>query len=590
MENRRTGAFATLVAGVLAAGLAGCTGGVDDSFSPTEDDVAPTGGPTRGGTLYVLVQGDRFSHLDPQRNYTGVDVNFASAFLHRTLTTYRVAHGTAGAEIVPDLATDLGTASDQARTWTFTLRDGVSFEDGTAITCADVKYGISRTFAQDVITDGPTYAISMLDIPRPDGTSLYTGPYNHTPGGQAAYDKAVTCSDDDKTITFHLSRSVPDFNAALTLTAFGPVPESADKGDGYDMAPVSSGPYKIETYEEKKSLVLVRNESWTPDSDPVRRAYPDRVVVNFSLNPQVIVGRLETSSGNDAYAVANESIDPADLSRIFDNPALADRRSNELDPFVRYVAINTTKVPELRHRQALMAALDREALLKLAGGIYAGDYADGALTPNLAQDYAKTGIWDGALGAPVPNSGNIELAKRLIAESGRTPPPIVLDYNRSKDDQTQDKIAAITKESWEKAGFTVKLNPIELSAYYPTVLNPATQGSASVAAWGPDWLNASTVIPELFTPEGSFALSRYDDPAFLARVADARTTLDRAAQATKWQALNKEAVELGLIIPMRFGKEQLLFGAKVRTASNAGKPYTSRAWGGPQFADLYLLP
>lgn len=593
MPTDRPGRIRLLAAALLVVFTA-CAGRGDNPPTDAGADAAGaaggSGGPAQRGTLFVLVQGDRFTHLDPQRNYTGVDLNLASAFLHRTLTTYKAAPGTAGTEIVPDLATDVGRAENAAKRWIFTLRDGVTFEDGSPITCADVKYGVSRTFAQDVITDGPTYAISMLDVPQENGSSVFTGPYHSTPEGRAAFDRAVACSADDKTITFNLSRTVPDFNAALTLTAFGPVPRSMDEAEGYDLAPVASGPYRIESYTEKKSLVLVRNEHWNPASDPVRKAYPDQVVAQFSLSPQVINGRLAKSTGQDAFAVANESVDPAEMAKLFGDPALADRLSDQLDSFVRYFAINTKKVPDLKHRRALLAALNRESLLELAGGRYAGESADGAINPSLGQDYAATGIWDGALGAKVPNSGNLDLARRLIAESGVTPPPIVLDYNRSRDDQTQDKVALIAKESWEKAGFTVTLNPIEQSAYYPTVLDPAKQGSVTVAAWGPDWLNASTVIPELFTPEGGFPLSRNDDPAFLDRVADARTTADRAEQSRKWQALNREAVERGLIIPLRFSKEQLIFGAKVRTASFGGRPYTSPAWGGPQFADLYLLP
>ena len=81
--------------------------------------------------------------------------------------------------LVPDLATDTGTSSEGGKIWTFTLKDGTKFEDGTPITCADVKYGVSRTFATDIITDGPTYAISLLDIPKDDdGNSQYKGPYN----------------------------------------------------------------------------------------------------------------------------------------------------------------------------------------------------------------------------------------------------------------------------------------------------------------------------------------------------------------------------------------------------------------------------
>ena len=140
----------------------------------------------------------------------------------------------------------------------------------------------SRT---DVITDGPTYAISLLDIPKAeDGSSVYKGPYVTEGNDVAAFDKAVTCSDDNKTITFNLNRPAGDFNYTVTLTAFSPVPQAADTGEKYDDAVVSTGPYKISEYTKGQKMVLVRNEAWDPASDDYRPAYPDQVVVNFALD------------------------------------------------------------------------------------------------------------------------------------------------------------------------------------------------------------------------------------------------------------------------------------------------------------------
>ena len=80
-------------------------------------------------------------------------------------------------EYVPYLAKSV-TPNATFDEWTIGLRDGVTFQDGSPITCADIAYGVSRTFATDVITGGPTYAISMLDIPKADdGSSIYKGPY-----------------------------------------------------------------------------------------------------------------------------------------------------------------------------------------------------------------------------------------------------------------------------------------------------------------------------------------------------------------------------------------------------------------------------
>ena len=189
-------------------------------------------GPAKGGTIYVLTQNEQWNQVDPQRAYTGEDMAFFSATIYRSLTAYKLsADATEGTSLTPDLATDLGTATDGGKTWAFTLRDGVSFQDGSPITCADIAYGVSRTFATDVINQGPTYAIAYLDIPSDaDGSSSYKGPYKGT--GQDLYDKAVTCSPDGKTITFHLNKPIADFNYTVTL-GFSPVPKAADTGETY---------------------------------------------------------------------------------------------------------------------------------------------------------------------------------------------------------------------------------------------------------------------------------------------------------------------------------------------------------------------
>jgi peptide/nickel transport system substrate-binding protein len=202
--------------------------------------------PQTGGTLYFITHQDQFDHVDPARAYTGRDIAFFNSYLYRNLVSYKPVAGSAGSSLVGDLATNTGVPSNQAKDWSFTLKPGIAWEDGSAITCADVKYGVSRPFAADVITDGPQYLVQALDIPKnADGSSKYAGPYKKT--GQALYDKAVVCKGN--TITFHLNRSFADFNYALTYPAGAPVKASKDTGDKYDLRPFASGPYKIETYK-----------------------------------------------------------------------------------------------------------------------------------------------------------------------------------------------------------------------------------------------------------------------------------------------------------------------------------------------------
>lgn len=546
MRKRGPIAAAVLAGIVLAAcGDSGVTGG--------------TAG--KGGTLTLLTQSAQLLHLDPQRNYTGEDLAFASGYLHRTLTSYKLSPNadTAG-ELVADLATDTGTASENGKVWKFTIRDGVTWENGQPVTCEDVKYGVSRTFATNVITDGPTYAISLLDIPTAkDGSSVYKGPYTTQGNDTAAYDTAVAC--DGSTITFRLRQPQGDFNYTVTLLAFAPVPQSFDRGEKYDDRPLSNGPYKILTYQKKTKLVLVRNPNWSSSTDSYRPAYPDRIEYLFGIQDALITERLIADAADDQRALSPDSVVAAKLATVFADERLKDRRFNELDPYVRYFAINTRKVPELKHRQAILAAANRAELRKIAGGKYAGDYADGVVKPNLSQDYAPTGLWDTLLGKAIPPEGDTAYARQLIKESGKPfPNPITIDYPKSPEN---DKAAASLVAAFASAGIIAKPNGLEPGSYYGVVLDPAKQGAMSAAGWGPDWLNASTVIPELFTPAGGFNLSRYDDATFTRACQDARALTDRSAQAKRWQELDKQAAQAALVLPTRFGREQRLVGSKV---------------------------
>ena len=319
-------------------------------------------------------------------------------------------------------------------------------------------------------------------------------------------------------------------------------------------------------------MVLVRNPNWSASNDSLRPAFPDRIEYQFSVPEALVTERLMQDSGNDSMTISPDSIDPTKLAAVFAGAQYKDRRFNEFDPYVRYYAINTKKVPNVKHRQAILAALNREALRKIAGGIYAGDYADGVIKPNIGQDYAPTGLWDTLLGDKVEPTGNVALAKKLIADSGQPfPNPLVFDYGKSP---VADQAAAAVVASLARAGIIVKPNGLDVGAYYGIVLDPAKQGGMSAAGWAPDWLNASTVIPELFTPTGGFPLSQYDDPAWIKKVADAKALTDRGEQAKAWQDLNAEAAKLALAVPNRFGREQRIVGSKVQGAYIWG-PYGS---------------
>lgn len=616
------GIAAMLVVGACGASTASNTPGASTGASAPAGSAGASassaaGTPQKGGTIYVLTQNEQWNQIDPQRAYTGEDLAFFNGTIYRSLTAFKFSKDFKEAgTLVGDLATDTGTQSDGGKTWAFTLRDGVSFQDASPITCADLKYAVSRTFATTIINQGPTYILQYLDIPRVDGfikdkdgkaqasnKSAYGGPYSadlelytdntlktKVKNDTAAFDKAIDCSADGKTITFHLGVPVGDFNYSTTLGMF-PVPKAADTGATYGVnAPyaVSSGPYQIESYTPGKGgkFVLVRNPNWKQESDPYRHAYPDKWEVDFGLQADVIDQRLLQSSGADATAIEYGSLQPSNLAVVFKdattpNDQYATRAVSELDIYSRYLWINVQKVKNPKMRQAMAVALDRDGMRKNAGGEFYGDYADGVIKPNLGVDYSETGLWTTFFGQKVPEAGDPELAKKLITESGEPAPALTYDFPNTP---VRAKEAVVIGDSLTRAGFKVTLNPIEAGKYYSVAFDPTASHEFGYGGWGYDWPNGSTVIPPLFTQAGGWDLSQLDDKAFNDKVKAALGETDRAKQATLWQALNKEAAENMYVIPTFFGKTQRIGGTNVGPQYLWG-PYSSWAYG-----DMYVIP
>jgi peptide/nickel transport system substrate-binding protein len=422
--------------------------------------------------------------------------------------------------------------------------------------------------------------------------SAYKGPYKGT--GQDLYDKAVTCSPDGKTITFHLKLAVADFNYTVTL-GFSPVPKAADTGESYGVAkpPVASGPYMVQSYATGKGgkMILVRNPKWSQASDSYHHPNPDQWEVDFGVDPKVIDQRLIQSTGNDQFALQYGGMQPENLATVFTdpktvNPQFAGRADSSYDIYDRYLWINVVKVPNLQIRQAMAVALDRSALRKNAGGDFYGDYADGSIKPNIGPDYAPTGMWDTLLGQKIPDTGDPAYAKQLITKSGVAAPTLTFNY---ADTPVNGKGAAIVQASLQLAGFTVKLQPFPSGSYYSTVFDPAKAGDFGMGGWGPDWPNASTVIPPLFTQEGGWDLSQVDDAAFNVEVKAAQVETDRAKQSTMWQALNVETMKNVWVIPTFFPLAQGMMGSKLGTGNGpTGGLYRWGPYGSNPYGDMYV--
>jgi len=300
-----------------AAGAAGFNAGLESVTNPSDK---------KGGTLKMAVTED-WDSVDPGDTYYGMSWNLLRIY-GRPLVTYNPAPGAKGRELVPDLAENLGEMSDEGKTWTYKLRAGVKFEDGTAITSKDVKYAVLRQLDKKTFVNGPTYFNDWLDLPK-DFESVYTTPDVNT-------DSAIE-TPDDSTIVFHLNKPYAGFDNFAALPATVPVPQAKDTGIKYRDHVVASGPYMFETVEAGKQYTLVRNPNWDQATDPVRKALPDKYEISLGVEGNDLDNRI--IAGDLHIDVAGTGVQPAALGTIQTDPALKERADNPVAARTWYISL-----------------------------------------------------------------------------------------------------------------------------------------------------------------------------------------------------------------------------------------------------------
>ena len=240
----------------------------------------------------------------------------------------------------------------------------MKFENGRPITSRDVKYGIERSFASEVIVGGPTYVVDLLDDPG----NQYAGPYQDEAADKLGLPSIET--PDDATIVFQLRAPQPDLPFVMALPSSSPVPIEADTGAGYGSDPVSSGPYAITSVDPATGILLDRNPQWDPATDDVRSALPDKVVVRTGLTGvERDQALLAGSADLDITGTGVQAATTARLGEDEDNP-VRDRVDDVTTGAVRLLALPTDVAPmdNADCRAAVAAVVDRRAVQTTLGG------------------------------------------------------------------------------------------------------------------------------------------------------------------------------------------------------------------------------
>ncbi|GGY32438.1 ABC transporter substrate-binding protein [Streptomyces omiyaensis] len=539
---------------VLTTGVAACAGpqgAGDEAGSGTGADAAPR----KGGTLTVL-NSEAQSDFDPARLYTSGGGNVPS-LVFRTLTTRNREAGAAGTEVVPDLATDTGRPNKDATEWTYTLKDGLKFEDGTPITSADVKYGIERSFAAE-LSGGAPYLRDWLI-----GGDTYQGPYKDPKG------LASIVTPDPKTIVFKLRKPEGEFPFVATQTQFAPVPKAKDAGAAYEEHPVSSGPYKVvENENDGERLVLERNEHWDPKTDDERKAYPDRIDVRSGLDEAVVNQRLATSAGADSAAVTTDTnLGPAELAQIGSDKELAARVGTGRFGFTNYIAFNPKVKPfdNPKVRQAISHAVNRTSVVNAAGGSALAEAATTFLPEKEAFGHQPYDHF------PAGKTGDPEKAKQLLKEAGFPDGlKVTLLHSTAQNRATSPEIATAVQEALAKAGITVELDGQEPNSFNEKRWSVKDAPGFFLSRWGADWPAGSAFLAPIFdgrqiVANGSnYNHAQLDDPAVNREIDEINKLTDLKAAAPRWGALDRKIGEQALDVPLFHPVYKRLVGKDVK--------------------------
>ncbi len=548
--GRKTGSVAVVAA--LVAGLVATV----PSASAATSFVGPAPavkGAVKGGTLNIFNQSD-FEHIDPARNYVGGTLDFYR-FFTRALLNYRTYNGKT--ELLPDLAADMGTASNNSKTWTFKLRTNVKWEDGTKVTCEDIKYGTMRSYADDILTGGTTYAKDFLENPN-----SYTGPYKQP----TADLPSIICSPKGDSITYKLSQPVPYFQSLVAYGSFAPVKKSKDTKEKYDLRPLSSGPYKSEKYNRGKDLTLVRNAQWDPKTDPTRWNYPDKIVVKFGADQAVIENGLVSDTGAYKTGMSLDTEIVANLSKVVGKAEYKSRFLQYQSPYSRHYLINMDTVKDLNVRKAIQCAIDYNTVILAAGGSNVGSPSNSMIPSSLSNAYRKFTIC-GRDTSKNPEA-QVTAAKKFLADATTKPSKLTVAF---RDKGTEKARAAAVGAALEAVGFTVVLKEYPAASYYTAIgVRDANQPDVIQGSWGYDWAAATGIVLALLdgrtmsATDAKSNYSRQNDPAIQALFAatDVMTDVKKSDKALG-DIEQKVIQDLAAVVPVYMQIANAIVGSKV---------------------------
>ncbi|MEV2237274.1 ABC transporter substrate-binding protein [Micromonospora sp. NPDC049891] len=457
---------------LMLAAVAGCSGG--EGVDVDGNDAAGA-----GGVLNAAIGGEP-DQLDPHKT----SAYYSFQVLENVFDT--LVEPDANLEMKPSLATEWTTSDDQL-TWTFTLREGVKFSDGSPLTAEDVVYSYNR-----IIDEKLNNAYKFGTV------------------------KSIEASDP-KTVVVTLNAPTPNLLANLGgFKGVAIVQKSNVESGEITTKPVGSGPFAVENYSSGDSIRLVRNDNYWGEKPKL-----DGVRFTFVSDPTVALQNLR---GGEVHWTDN--LPPQQVPALLDGDDPTVQSVPSTDYW--YLSLNQARKPydDVNVRRAIAFALDREAITKAAKfGLATVNQA--AIPQNSAFYYEYA-----------PYSHDVNQARQLLDQAGVS--GLSMDLMVTSEYPETVTAAQVIASQLEAVGITVKIRTLDFAQWLDE------QGAGHFDSFMLGWLG--NIDPDEFYyaqhhSDGTFNFHKYANPNVDRLLDQARTETDQAARKQQYDQVAKQIVD-----------------------------------------------
>jgi len=506
----------------LALGVAAC--GDDDDEGGGGDTGAATSGEVKQGGTAKIYYTSFPDYMDPALSYT-VEGWSSLWLVYTPLLAYPHEEGANGAKLIPGLAEALPEISEDGKTYTLKLREGLKYSDGTEVKASDFERTIQRVL--NLESGGSAFYLGI------------EGAEEYVEKGEAEADiPGIEGDDSTGEITIKLKEADGSFSYVLAMNFAALVPGDTPFRNLTKNPPPGVGPYKISESNPPRSFSMEKNTEFNIPGIP--KGNMDGFDVTVVKNQQRQVQDLIAGK-------ADYLIDPPPADQIGQvRSQYKDRYKEFVANSTYYLFLNQREKPfdDAEVRKAVHTGLDKGALARIFGGLL--EPACNFLPPGMI-GYEKV---DPCPYGDPKQKPDLEKARQMIKDAGAEGAEVTVYGN---DEDPSKPVTENVADQLNQMGFKAEPKIVEGSVYFTTIGNQKTKAQAGYANWFQDFPHPSNFM---FLVDGASIqdtnnqnFGNVDDPEINEGIARLKKESDLESVAGEWAALDKKLVEEGLVVP-----------------------------------------